>query len=166
MNLYPHQEPIIQEVFLLSMKVSTTLEDLQGGILDSIKQIVPIPYEDVSTPTVQTEITLKYGVLVGVTGSIKGKILYKADADVFGSIGELMFGMALEGEMLKSFSGELGNMISGGVCTNIFSKGVTIDITAPTIMEGTSTLSGFKEAIEVEITFQNGKKLAIGLMID
>lgn len=150
----------------MSTTVSTTLEDLHGGILDSVKQIVPIPYENVSLPIVKTELTLQYGVLVGVTGSIKGKILYKADADVFGSIGELMFGMALEGDMLKSFSGELGNMISGGLCTNIFSKGVSIDITAPTILEGHSTLSGFKEAIEIEINFQNGKTLAVGVMID
>lgn len=155
-----------QEVFLLSATVSSTLEDLQEGILDSIKQIVPIPYEDVSVPIVQKELSLQYGVLVGVTGSVKGKILYKADADVFGSIGEVMFGMALEGEMLKSFSGELGNMLSGGLCTHIFSKGVTIDITAPTIMDGNSTLSGFREAIEVEVTFQNGNKLAVGLMLD
>lgn len=153
-------------MFILSTTVSNTLEDLHGSTIESVKQILPIPYENITAPVKCSELTCQFGVLVGITGSIKGKVLYKSNADFFSSVGELMFGMALEGDMLKSFAGELGNMISGGLCTNVFSKGMTIDITAPTIMEGSMALSGFKEAIEIEMTFQNGKKLAIGLMID
>lgn len=150
----------------MSTTVSNSLEDLHESTIESIKQILPIPCENITAPVIHTELTCQFGVIVGITGSIKGKILYKADADFFSSVGEIMFGMTIEGEMLKSFAGELGNMISGGLCTNAFSKGMTIDITAPTIMEGSTALSGFKEAIELELTFQNGKKLALGLMID
>jgi len=150
----------------LSTTVSDTLEDIHKSTIESIKQILPIPYKNITKPVVHTELTCQFGVLVGITGSIKGKILYKADADFFSFVGEIMFGMAVEGEMLKSFAGELGNMISGGLCTDAFSKGMTIDITAPIIMEGSMALSGFKEAIEIELTFQNSKKLTIGLMID
>jgi len=150
----------------LSTTVSNTLEGLHESMIESIKQILPIPYENITAPVIHTELTCRFGVLVGITGSIKGKILYKADTHFFSYVGEIMFGMAVEGEMLKSFAGELGNMISGGLCTNAFSKGMTIDITAPTIMEGNTALSGFKEAIELELTFQNRTKLTIGLMID
>lgn len=153
-------------MLILSTTVSNALEDLNGSTIESVKQILPITYENITAPVICSELTCHFGVLVGITGTIKGKVLYKSDVDFFSFVGELMFGMALEGDMLKSFAGELGNMISGGLCTNIFSKGMTIDITAPTIIEGKMTLSGFKEAIEIEMTFQNGKKLEIGLMID
>ena len=153
-------------MFILSTTVSNTLEDLHVSTIESITQVLPIPHENITAPELRSELTCQFGVLVGITGSINGKVLYKSDVDFFSSVGELMFGMELEGDMLKSFAGELGNMISGGLCTNVFSKGMTIDITAPTIMEGNMSLSGFKEAIEIVMTFQGGKKLEIGLMID
>lgn len=150
----------------MNATVSNTLEDLHAATIESINQTLPIPYNNITVPVIHTELTFHFGVLVGITGSIKGKVLFLADTEFFSSVGELMFGMALEGEMLKSFAGELGNMISGGLCSNTFARGMSIDITSPTIMEGSTALSGFKEAIVVEMTFQNGKKLAIGLMID
>lgn len=47
-----------------------------------------------------------------------------------------MFGMELEGEMLASFSGELGDMLTGSNSTQIMNSGVKTNITAPTIMQG------------------------------
>ena len=51
-------------------------------------------------------------MLIGITGDVKGLLVLEGNEIVFGGIGEAMFGMPLEGEMLGSFSGELGNMIA------------------------------------------------------
>ncbi|WP_226670367.1 chemotaxis protein CheX [Metabacillus litoralis] len=150
----------------MSSTASKIITTIQEGMIDSIKQIVPIQTDSVDSTFVSKNISLNFAVLVGLTGDIKGKILYKGELSLFGSVGEIMFGMKIEGDMLKSFAGELGNMISGGLCTNLSSKGIVIDITSPTILEGSSTISGFKEAVEIEVYFQNGEKLSIVVMID
>lgn len=77
-----------------------------------------------------------------------------------------MFGMPLEGEMLLSFSGELGNMIAGAISTNIADSGTDINITAPTIMQGDTTLSGYKQALEITVQFNNVGKMNTYLLID
>ncbi len=109
---------------------------------------------------------MQFGVLIGFTGDIKGKLVLSGDASLFSLIGERMYGMALEGEMLSSFSGELGNMIAGGMATNLAEDGVRTDITSPTVMQGDTTLSGFKKAIEVTISYVELGDMDIYLMLD
>lgn len=85
---------------------------------------------------------LQFGVLIGITGDVKGKLILSGQTDVFSIIGETMFGTTIENDMLTSFSGELGNMIAGGLATNIVNKGLTTDITYPTILKGDTAISG------------------------
>ena len=35
-----------------------------------------------------------------------------------------MFGMSIEGEMIESFTGELGNMVAGNLCTVLEKNGL------------------------------------------
>ncbi|APH03719.1 chemotaxis protein CheX [Bacillus weihaiensis] len=150
--------------------MTTTISDnfhiLQSGVVHALEQVVPLQQKDVKMNPISSEISIQYGVLVGVTGAMKGKILYKGDLSLFRALGEMMFGMALEGDMLKSFTGELGNMISGGLCTYVSTKDIVIDITAPTIMDGNSSISGFKEAYQLSILFDNQEKLYVAILID
>ncbi|WP_257985585.1 chemotaxis protein CheX [Bacillus sp. V5-8f] len=141
----------------------TTLFD---GVLASINNVVPLPYVSQDPRLHEDQLKLQFGVLIGFTGGLKGKILFKADKDVFSRLGEAMFGMPLEGDMLVSFAGELGNMIAGGLCTNVFGQGLTIDITSPTIMEGESKISGFKKAMELSVTFQEKGDLFMYFLLD
>lgn len=145
------------------LKIVTTIQE---AMIDSIKQIIPLQTVKVDSKTGSKEITLNFAVLVGLTGEIKGKILYKGEVSLFSSVGNIMFGMEIEGDMLKSFAGELGNMISGGFCTNVSANGMTVDITSPTILDGNSTISGFKEAVELDVSFQNNETLNVAVMID
>ena len=82
-------------------------------------------------------------VLIGIIGDIKGRIILEATFGLFSSIGSNMFGMPLEGEMLESFTGELGNMIAGNLCTLVGANNLEIDITPSTVIVGTSKLYGF-----------------------
>lgn len=150
----------------MSVTDSKIVTTIQEAMIDSIKQIIPIQTVKVDSKCGSREITLKFAILVGLTGDIKGKILYKGEVSLYRSVGAIMFGMEIEGDMLKSFAGELGNMISGGFCTNVSANGMTVDITSPTILDGDSTISGFKEAIELDVSFENSETLNIAVMID
>ena len=77
-----------------------------------------------------------------------------------------MYGMSLEGEMLVSFSGELGNMIAGTLSTSIGTKGIQTWITAPTVMQGNTVLSGYEKAVNIPIDIASYGRLEIFLLMD
>ena len=49
--------------------------------------------------------------------------------------------------MLESFTGELGNMIAGNLCTLVGANNLEIDITPSTVIVGTSKLYGFRRLL-------------------
>jgi len=68
--------------------------------------------------------------------------------------------------MLMSFSGELGNMIAGSLSTNIVAQGIKTDITSPTILQGSTTLSGYDRAIHTVVQFAEIGQMDIYLLLD
>ncbi len=145
---------------------NSAVTKLLNGALTSIKTVIPIDYEFEKSRVINQDFRLFFGVLIGITGDIQGKLVFSGDQTTFGSIGERMFGMPLEGDMLLSFSGELGNMIAGGISTTIADSGTDINITAPTIMQGNTKLSGYKKALEITVDFVNVGKMNTYLLID
>lgn len=142
------------------------ITDLLNGTLKSIKTVIPLSHT-VSSPSLATEpLMIRFGVLIGFTGHIKGKLLMIGEDKDYSYIGQALYGMPLEGEMLKSFAGELGNMIAGGISTHVAEKGHFIDITAPSIIEGHSTITGFDKAIELDIRFEDGRAITLSLLLD
>lgn len=85
---------------------------------------------------------------------------------LLGNTLQVEFGMPVEEEMLASFSGELGNMLAGGLSTNIVQNGIKTDITSPTIMQGSTTLSGYERAIHMRAVFEAKGVLNIYLLLD
>lgn len=148
------------------ISVSQSLAELHDGVVASFQQVVPIDSSSKEPSIFQGNVVLDFGVLIGITGDIKGKILYKGKEHLFGLMAERMYGMALEGDMLHSFVGELGNMVSGRLCTNISTHGKTIDITAPTVMSGSCKISGFNEALEIVVSFQELGNLMVYILLD
>lgn len=145
---------------------NTSLTYLLNGTFSSLKNIVPINHEISKPELLDKALHLHYGVLIGITGDIKGKLVLAGNSNIFDAISESMYGMSLEGEMLASFSGELGNMIAGGLSTIIVENGINLDITSPTIMEGNTTLFGFENAINLVVTFKNVGKIDIYFLLD
>ncbi len=109
---------------------------------------------------------MNYGVLIGYSGSFKGDLLIRANKEVFSAIGEALYGMPLSDEMLDSFSGELGNMIAGGLSTHLAEQGIETDITHPTVISGDAKLTGFKRVLEVQIQFVNIGSMTMALLIN
>lgn len=142
------------------------VKDLLNGAIESVHQVIPLKPTILKAEGKFNSIDLNYGVLIGFIGDIQGKFMFVGEKETFAKIGEVMFGMPVEGEMLTSFSGELGNMISGNLSTQINSQGWTIDITYPTMMEGTTRIRGFKNAIKLPVEYEEVGRLNIYLLLD
>ncbi|MGM8215634.1 chemotaxis protein CheX [Bacillaceae bacterium W0354] len=151
------------------MKVASNTEivtTLLNGTLRSLNSVISQDHNVLKPRILDDLLHLNYGVLVGITGDLKGKLVLSGDPSIFASIGKSMFGTYLQGEMLISFSGELGNMIAGGLSTNISNEGINVNITAPTILQGDTTISGYKKALILPVVIDNLGNLSIYLLMD
>lgn len=149
------------------MSTSKHIQTILNGTIQSLKSVIPISM-DIKSPSlmVQPFVQKEMGVLIGIIGDIKGRIIIDSAAESFSAIGATMFGMPLDGEMLESFTGELGNMIAGNLCTSVAASGVEIDITPPTVIVGTSRLYGFQHAFRLPVEIENIGEMTIILTID
>src|SRR5699024_1984889 len=80
---------------------------LNGNNL-ALKQVVPVEHTISKPNLIKDAINVRFGVLIGIVGDLKGKLVLAGDIHMFGLIGEKMFGMEVTGDMLSSFSGEFG----------------------------------------------------------
>jgi len=152
---------------VVKLSLGENITHVLNGTIESVKSVIPIPVEIgrpslLTEPLQQTEI----GVLIGMVGHVRGRLVIESEEKTFGGIGEAMFGMPLEGEMLQSFTGELGNMLAGNLCTIAAQKGLEIDITPPTVMVGSSKLYGFERAFRVPVGIGGKGELQIILMLE
>ncbi|MCK1998121.1 chemotaxis protein CheX [Paenisporosarcina quisquiliarum] len=149
------------------MSASKHIQTILNGTIQSLKSVIPIAM-DIKSPSlmVQPFEQKEMGVLIGIIGDIKGRIIIDSSAESFSAIGATMFGMPLEGEMLESFTGELGNMVAGNICTSVAGNGVEIDITPPTVIVGTTRLFGFQHAFKLPVEIENVGEMTIILTID
>jgi chemotaxis protein CheX len=149
------------------MSNSKSIQTILNGTISSLKTILPMNIT-VQAPSISQEpyIQQHMGVLIGIVGDLKGRIIIDGTAEAFGGIGSSMFGMPLEGEMLESFTGEFGNMIAGNLCTNVGQEGLNLDITPPTVMVGNTKLYGFQQVFRLPAIIENIGEISILLTID
>ncbi len=150
-----------------SMKNSQHIQTILNGSINSLKSILPMEL-NIQSPSVLTEpfIQKEMGVLIGLIGDIKGRIIIDSTASSFSAIGAKMFGMPIEGEMLESFAGELGNMFAGNLCTHVGQQALNVDITPPTVMVGNTKLFGFEKAFKLPTIIDEVGTLTILFTID
>lgn len=138
-----------------------------NSTLSAVDAVMNMPIERgqprlVQAPLLQTEI----GVLIGLTHGVRGRLILQAGRSVFSGIGQAMYGMALEGDMLESFVGELGNMIAGNMSTTAAGEGLSVEISPPTVLVGETKLSGFGTALLVPVSIAGSGKLDIIMVLD
>ncbi|WP_239615607.1 chemotaxis protein CheX [Cohnella mopanensis] len=126
------------------------VRDLVNSAVESLSQVIP-RVTQIYPPKAfqQTETQIEMSVLIGITGEVSGRIVLEGESPAFSKLGEAMFGMPLEGEMLHSCVGEIANMIAGKTSSILFQKGHKIDITPPTVVVGKFQMFGFEKGISV-----------------
>jgi chemotaxis protein CheX len=149
------------------MSLQSNVTKVLNGTIQSVKSILPMSVS-IDSPSLFEDKVLQstMSVLIGMTGDVKGRLVIDGNPETFSSIGEKMYGMLLEGEMLESFTGELGNMIAGNLATNASQSELLMDITPPTVLIGVTKLSGFSKAIRVPINLSPSGNLNVILMLE
>lgn len=149
------------------MTLSKNVTDILNGLITSIKSVMPFEV-DIEKPTLFAQPFSQHsvGVLIGMTGDVRGRIIIDGSEDVYGNIGEGMFGMKLEGDMLESFAGELGNMVAGNLSTTLANQGLEMDITPPTVIVGQTKVFGFEKAFRLPIQVGQCGDLTVVLMVE
>lgn len=107
-------------------------------------------------------------VLIGITGQIKGQVIYGMnDAAAKSLCSRMMGGMEVKelDELSQSALSELANMISGNAATYLEQAGVTSDITAPYLHLGAGMAVSLEgQAVIVPFTLADGQlSLVVGL---
>lgn len=83
-------------------------------------------------------------LMVGFTGSIKGKVSLNMELNTALDIASSMMGgfpVSELDEMSASAVGELANMIAGNASTILYNKGIGVDITTPSVVRGQNLIS-------------------------
>ncbi len=143
-----------------------SITSLLNGTNKALQTVVPLDYS-ISKPVLDKgHLFVRYGVFIGITGDIKGKLVLIGEKDLFSSIGQVMFGTEVKDDMLISFSGELGNMIAGNLSTHVVEDGLNIDITAPSVITGEAKIQGHNLGIQLTSTFEDIGDLDIHLLLD
>ncbi len=148
------------------MSDSSVITKLLNSAIHSIKAVLPLDVEIKKPKLVsKNEMSTNLGVLIGMTGECQGHLILKAEPSTFGNIANSMFGMQVEGEMLFSFTGELGNMLAGNMTTFASQQGITMDITPPTVIEGQTTLHNSKAPVELPFNVAGAGEMSFLLAI-
>lgn len=152
---------------MILLNNSKHIQTVLNGSIHSLKTILPMEM-NIQPPSVlnQPYIQEEMGVLIGLIGDIKGRLVINSSSSTISAIGTKMFGIPIEGEMLESFTGEFGNMFAGNLCTHVGQQSLNVDITPPTVMVGTTKLCGFEKAFKLPAMLENIGPLTILFTID
>jgi len=107
-------------------------------------------------------------ILIGITGEMKGQVIISFEHNVACDIASKMIMMPITemDEFAQSAICELGNMIMGNTAIVFSSKGIEIDITPPTVGNGTmSFTNNFAQNVCIPLEYDVDKKIEINIAI-
>ena len=107
-------------------------------------------------------------IFIGFTGEMKGQVMIAFENKIACDIASKMMMMPVVemDDISRSAICELGNMIMGNTATIFSTKGIAIDITPPTVGNGTmSFTNNFAQNICIPLEYDGGKKIEINIAI-
>ncbi|MGG0642785.1 chemotaxis protein CheX [Sporosarcina gallistercoris] len=149
------------------MTDAKTIQHILNSTIQSLTTVIPIEF-DVLPPSLITQPyeQKELSVLIALLGDVRGRLIIDTNEPTISYIGEAMFGMTIEGEMIESFAGELGNMVAGNLCTLLEKDAFTLDISPPTVLTGETKFYGFQQAFKLPLSFNNAPRSNVLLTID
>lgn len=149
------------------MTNASTIQQLLNSTIQSLTAVIPIKF-DVLPPSLTLEPyeQKELSVLIAFHGDLRGRLIIDTHEATISQIAEAMFGMKIEGEMIESFTGELGNMVAGSLCTLLEKEKLTLDISPPTVLTGETKFFGFRQAFKLPVNFSDSPNSHVLLTID
>ncbi len=115
------------------------INSMLKGVVKVFSEAVSMKVE-FQKPELAKELAKGYDLvtIVGFNGSLEGNLVYGFSAKLGIEIISNMMGMPYDkiDELAMSGIGELGNMVSGNIATNLEQIGKPIDITPPSVIVG------------------------------
>jgi chemotaxis protein CheX len=145
--------------------LSSRVTDLLNASIEAVNSVIPNTFHPGSpsittAPILQTEL----GVLVGITGDVRGRLFVSTTIDTFARIGKSMYGIEIGDEMVKSFASEFTNMIAGNMVR--LAEGLNMDISPPTTLEGETKLYGFNHGVMVPLISERIGTVRLALILE
>jgi chemotaxis protein CheX len=107
-------------------------------------------------------------ILIGFTGEMNPQVMISFENRIACDIASKMIMMPITemDELSRSAICELGNMIMGNTATLFSTKGIAIDITPPTVGNGTMYFSNnFARNVCIPLEYEDDKKIEINVAI-
>jgi chemotaxis protein CheX len=107
-------------------------------------------------------------ILIGITGEMRGQVMIALEHLVACDIASKMIMMPITAmdEFARSAICELGNMIMGNTATIFSTKGIAIDITPPTVGNGTmSFTNNYAQNVCIPLIYDGNKTITINVAI-
>ncbi len=146
---------------------SLILAEILNGVVHGISTVIPQPMEKGKPEFSSHQLTQpEVGVLIGVIGATQCQLVIDGSLRSFSHLASILYGMELEGDMLESFIGEIGNMVGGNMCTYTSNEGIHLDITHPTVIVGQTKFSGFKKSLTLPMIIEGVGTLRISLLFE
>lgn len=108
-------------------------------------------------------------ILIGFTGEMRGQVMIAFEHDIACDIASKMIMSPITeiDDFARSAVCELGNMILGNTATIFSTKGMEIDITPPTVGNGTmSFTNNFAKNICVPLNYEGNKSIDLNIAIE
>ena len=107
-------------------------------------------------------------IMIGVTGEIRGQVMIAFSLDSACDIASKMIMMPITemNELSMSAISELGNMILGNAATILSTKGIGIDITPPTLCQGSMSITtAYAKNICIPIFYDTDKCVELDIAL-
>lgn len=107
-------------------------------------------------------------IIIGVTGEARGQVMIAFENSVACDVASKMLMMPVTtlDELGSSAVCELGNMILGNAATIFSTKGISIDITPPTMAQGNMVFTNnFTKNISVPLIYDNDKIIEVNIAV-
>lgn len=151
---------------LIETNIHPKITYLLNSTLTALQTVISAPHT-IRKPKISEKVfDFTFGIFIGVTGDIRGKLVITGDPTTFGMIGEKVLDMPIKKDTFISFCSEFANMIADSLSTNIVEDGYHINITSPTIMKGHTQLSGYKQGIKLPVIMGEIGSFDIHLLLD
>lgn len=146
---------------------SNVIAEMLNGMIHGMSTVIPKNITQGQIERLEHSLTQpEMGVLIGITGDSQSRMIIEGKLEAFSSLANHLYGMALEGDMLESFVGEIGNMVGGSMCTYVSNQGISLDITSPTVLVGTTKLTGFHTALSMPMLIESIGDLRVSLLLE
>lgn len=149
---------------------------MDAKIINSILNAVNNVFETImrtkikfGKPEAMKNISPNYSVvgIIGFTGKVSGNLVYSFKEQTVFEVIKTMIGMELNtlDEMALSAVGELANMISGNIATNLEKAGYKIEISPPSVVKG-KEVSVKMEGVVIRIPAEfNGHEFDVSIAV-